>query len=677
MSAARYGHRAVRLRNGNVLVIGGKCTSANNGCYETSEEYNVATNSWSSPIAVNGHGGISTATATLLNDGSVLYVGGTNQAFTSNGLPRYWVNSNRYDPTACRAPGGGGGFVSGSVSAAASIVELTGAGELDWNHANRGGAFLHKNVGTTLVSDPIAIGAPTVNWTNDATTYHWTDGTPTASSSNATIKYFQGSTGKGFYFTVPAELDFRLLHVYLGAATGTGKLRAFLNDNSCSAFETTVSGKDKDATIRFLGASAGSYLTVQFTLNATGRLDYGGAALANGTLAHAVFEGDEDPDKVAYSVFVDNPLVTSPTSLIDVPSASAGMAVGQAIDADPSAYIFSSGDAEIFTSGGEDPSADNTAPIYITGGAVNDTLFAWPNPNSSLHLSSGDSTALLSRGIRVGYNPLGVQTKSSDRTSSSYGSAVSVALDPSVDLVPIQVAVMYSDTYPPSTSRAEMLNLFDQISAPDVSRFFDGAGELDSIQRSFLGISGSGYTISPFLRPAGAPATVQVRGIITPDSALSSCGVQFRLVNYFEVYGPDRMNVPVKGGSEYTDSQYPNGTNDNTPCNESAEQARASGHALDNVPLVVFKQRAGFAGTGEDGRYVPTADASCVSFQGSKSPVTVAHELGHNAGLGDCTGSATCQLMISLGGGAVPPSSYECGVIKTWAHGRSLLYYSR
>jgi hypothetical protein len=76
MSTVRYLHTATRLNNGKVLVVGGTSSGSNN--LNTSELYDPTTNTWSAPGTLRA--GRFVHTATLLANGKVLIVGGVNGA---------------------------------------------------------------------------------------------------------------------------------------------------------------------------------------------------------------------------------------------------------------------------------------------------------------------------------------------------------------------------------------------------------------------------------------------------------------------------------------------------------------------------------------------------------------------------------------------------------------------
>lgn len=86
MSTARSLHAAARPQNGKVLVTGGR---DNSGFLHTSEVYDPATNTWSSPVSMTERAG---HTATLMRDGRVLAAGGADSSGT------ILNSSETYDP---------------------------------------------------------------------------------------------------------------------------------------------------------------------------------------------------------------------------------------------------------------------------------------------------------------------------------------------------------------------------------------------------------------------------------------------------------------------------------------------------------------------------------------------------------------------------------------------------
>lgn len=87
LNTARDYQTAVRLKTGNVLVMGGSAGSVTNSC----ELYNASTGVWSNAASMNAARSLDTTT--LLSDGKVLVTGGTTS--------RYPIGSAElYDPTA-------------------------------------------------------------------------------------------------------------------------------------------------------------------------------------------------------------------------------------------------------------------------------------------------------------------------------------------------------------------------------------------------------------------------------------------------------------------------------------------------------------------------------------------------------------------------------------------------
>jgi N-acetylneuraminic acid mutarotase len=89
MSTKRLWHTATLLDSGKVLVVGGCTNPAGNSTLASAELYNPATNGWS--VAGSMSGPRVVHTATLLNSGKVLVVGGA-------GTGGYLASAELYDP---------------------------------------------------------------------------------------------------------------------------------------------------------------------------------------------------------------------------------------------------------------------------------------------------------------------------------------------------------------------------------------------------------------------------------------------------------------------------------------------------------------------------------------------------------------------------------------------------
>lgn len=101
MAAARFDHTATLLPSGKVLVVGGLAGPLPFGSLASSELYDPTTDSWSAsaPMRVSR----ARQTATLLQDGRVLVVGGLSLVVREGGLvPSVATGAEVYDPTSNR-----------------------------------------------------------------------------------------------------------------------------------------------------------------------------------------------------------------------------------------------------------------------------------------------------------------------------------------------------------------------------------------------------------------------------------------------------------------------------------------------------------------------------------------------------------------------------------------------
>lgn len=144
MQMRRTGHTATDLKNGQVLVIGGCTTSISQGCSptNTAELYTVSSNRWSPAkslkTARTGH------TATLLNDGRVLVVGG--RGFTDEALATaevYDVDTNTWTD-ALSIPNGARAWHAAILLASGKVL-VAGGGTSDSTGLNTTALFDPNN----------------------------------------------------------------------------------------------------------------------------------------------------------------------------------------------------------------------------------------------------------------------------------------------------------------------------------------------------------------------------------------------------------------------------------------------------------------------------------------------------------------------------------------------------
>ena len=117
--------------------------------------------------------------------------------------------------------------VTGSSSSATTAVNLTTTGTADWANWGQGGVpgFDHKATGNGQISTYTVVGSGTVSpYSNDPRSLSWSDGTPTASSSNNTSGVYISGIGNGFSITAPADTTQRTLTVYVGGWSSGGQL---------------------------------------------------------------------------------------------------------------------------------------------------------------------------------------------------------------------------------------------------------------------------------------------------------------------------------------------------------------------------------------------------------------------------------------------------------------------
>jgi hypothetical protein len=177
-----------------------------------------------------------------------------------------------------------GGSLNGSLTSSATAANLTTEGIADWIHW--GDASLNRKSGVAAqLSGYTLIGGGTVNkYSNDPRPLSWTDGTPTATSTNNKNGVYVDGLGNGFSFTAPADTSTRTLTVHVGGWNSGGTLLAQLSDGSAANFTDVTAAAtgqyDRNYVISYKAGSAGQTLTVRWTMSSgTGNVALNGAAL--------------------------------------------------------------------------------------------------------------------------------------------------------------------------------------------------------------------------------------------------------------------------------------------------------------------------------------------------------------------------------------------------------------
>ena len=237
--------------------------------------------------------GTGTATATAVTNSSGV---ATAPAFTANGTAGSYtvtasvsgVGTPASFSLTNNAVVSGSGSLSGSGNSVATGANLTTEGPSDWVHFGDGSVpGLNRKSGVTAqISSYTVVGTGGVSpYGNDPRPLSWSDGTPTASSTNNTDGLYNSGVGNGFSITAPADTTSRTLTVHVGGWFSAGTLTAQLSDGSATNYvDTTASGTvgqyDRNYTLTYNAASAGQTLTVTWVMaSGSGNVTLNGAAL--------------------------------------------------------------------------------------------------------------------------------------------------------------------------------------------------------------------------------------------------------------------------------------------------------------------------------------------------------------------------------------------------------------
>jgi len=180
--------------------------------------------------------------------------------------------------------GGTGGSLAGSVDTSSTLVNLTTEGSVDWVHW--GDASLTRKAGVTAqLSSYTVVGSGNGStYGDDPRFMSWTDGTPTASSTNNRNGVYINVIEQWFSFTAPADTTVRTLVAHLGGWSSGGTFTAHLSDGSAVDFTDTpsmVPGQyDRNYTLTYKANSAGQTLTLTWKMiTGNGNVTLNAAAL--------------------------------------------------------------------------------------------------------------------------------------------------------------------------------------------------------------------------------------------------------------------------------------------------------------------------------------------------------------------------------------------------------------
>jgi hypothetical protein len=168
----------------------------------------------------------------------------------------------------------GGGSLTGAGTSATTALNLTTEGTTDWEHFGDGSLNRKANVTEQLTTYAVVGSGAVQTYNNDPRTVSWTDGTPTATSSNNRNGVYIDGIGQGFSVTAPADTTVRTLVVHVGGYNSGGMLTAHLSDGSAADFTDSpayAAGQyDRNYTLTYQAASAGQSLNVTWKMASGG-----------------------------------------------------------------------------------------------------------------------------------------------------------------------------------------------------------------------------------------------------------------------------------------------------------------------------------------------------------------------------------------------------------------------
>ncbi|HEX4336200.1 MAG TPA: hypothetical protein VH062_09820 [Polyangiaceae bacterium] len=391
-----------------------------------------------------------------------------------------------------------------------------------------------------------------------------------------------------------------------------------------------------------LANSPASIDSIQDYLNApdfacyeTGR-SIGGAVLQN-TGTSSLIAGN------FIQVDLDNPRIFTSPPLAKQNAAGFGT-VDQSVAIEGGVYAYQFSDFTFDTGFG-----DNAPKGFLFGGSsVAERLAIFPNESvGSWSSSSNKFFPGETLGARIGHTLL---TSQQDQVGPSATHTltleVPVALNPDVILVPIQTAAIVGTTVGPNhdgvpgnADAFTHLAVFDRVPTCTVA--------VTNVSSSGSPHGPSTTTTATSVQNCVGPADVPVLqtvqrqfnlrvtdqtlpawGYNLPDDVWAQCGIQFRLVNHYNVQMDD-FHAQLPGTNTKNEDL-------NQPFNEMEAAALAAGGHLKDIPLVVVPTFCTFPGAMEQDVADTTAHVACVSgqLQSDKGGVALglAHELGHSVG---------------------------------------------
>lgn len=324
------------------------------------------------------------------------------------------------------------------------------------------------------------------------------------------------------------------------------------------------------------------------------------------------------------------------------------------------------GDFRVETLNGDGPAV--TSGLSVFASVRDEELPARPDAEGMYSSATGASVDLVAHGLRVGYTRLDVRLRQIEpnRSTPAPFDSLHLKLDEAVSLVPVQAVVVYATkdaqgkfkSSTESQRRPAQLMFWDHWPDVETTNITDGQfGEITTAQHAMSWVR------------RDATGAYRVSTQTAPDGIWHRCGVQFRLVNYFELEVPQRNVFPATGNEEQDPNRFwATGTSDRTPLQDNLARAKRDPRFMEGATAVIFMDRVSFPEAPEVGRALIGEDAIGVSLtDGRSTDGVVGHELGHLSGMNDAeAGNSAWNVMWGLGPG-IEPTDNECRVMKRWA----------
>ncbi len=367
-------------------------------------------------------------------------------------------------------------------------------------------------------------------------------------------------------------------------------------------------------------------------------------------------------------VTMDNPDFLQPSVALTPSKTKWNGMMARGIEVTLGGVAVSNGDFRLRTWGGDGSAL--TSGVSVFPSVRDENLPGHPNEpgkyGSDLPPARVDLGA---QGLRIGYTPLLMrmyQIEPDHSVAVDYGTS-RVKLDEKVALVPIQAAVVYAskDAQGVLENGMEAQRLPQQTALWDHQPYVQTTNITDG---SYGELTTANHAV-PSWYPRDKTGRYRVGSQAAPDTVWGHCGVQFRLVNYFELKVPLKNVFPARGGdnvSEDDERLWPRGTVDDQPLYDNVRRIQADPRFMEGAVLVVFMGRVGFPDAPEVFRAIQGRQAVGISLNDNRSTDGgLAHELGHLSGLGH--GNAPeYDVMVNPGPG-LDPTEAECRKMKSWA----------